>query len=518
MPLSSPPRWLPLILALPAFLPLIAALSTPLVPTGFIQYDMAYYLANARGHWDDGTFRLLYSNPYGDYGSPAIYFQPQTALFSVLLAIHLDPGFAFNLFGLFSVAFASWAATRLYVRAVGWDTPAQRIGLLCFFWGGGLLSLLGLIFGRALGLPWIRAALAFDAGDGWWLLNFGRNLVYPTEAYYHGVFLSTMWCLLERRFRAALGLTALLAISHPFTGLSLALIVTAYFAVCRRWTYAAGAALITAGHLGYYLGYLNRFADHRALREQWTLEWSYGPWTFGPALILVGFFTLMRFTRGRAIREALADPAARLFAIWFAVIFALTQHDLFIRAMQPLHFARGYDWIALFFLAAPLLIPALEKLRGRPAALALFLLIFLSDNLIWFATFAASAQQRYAISLTRDEWNILDWLRRHETVSFAPGATVVSDNDQINYLTATYTSLRSWYGHVHNTPHAADRKRDVEQFFATGGTALSPVWRTRPMIYIAQRSRPNWHPPPGARSLHRNPSFEVWFAPPESQQ
>jgi hypothetical protein len=40
---------------------------------------MAYYMANAREHFDQG-FQLTYGNPYASYGTPAIYFQPHIFL------------------------------------------------------------------------------------------------------------------------------------------------------------------------------------------------------------------------------------------------------------------------------------------------------------------------------------------------------------------------------------------------------------------------------------------------------
>ncbi len=443
-------------LALPALLPLLfsflTAWSQGLVPTGFIQYDMAYYVANAREHFDQG-WQFTYGNPYAPAGTPAVYFQPHILLLGLLQAIGLPPAWAFNLFGFASLGFASWAGVRLYEELVGLESKAKKVGLVCFFWGGGILALLGWAFG---------AVFAFDPNDGWWMLNFGRNLVYPTEAYYHGVFLSAIWCLLRKGFGAALGWTALLSISHPFTGLSLALIVTAYAAMelalrsgAATVKLLAGAIAVTGFHVGYYLVFLNRSADHRALKEQWSLDWTYSAWTLGPALYLVGFVAFTRFTRWPSARAILTDPRSRLLLVWFAVILGLTQHDLLVKPMQPIHFARGYDWIALFFLAAPAMIPIFERLRGP--ALAAVVLLLLSDNLFWFASFRSPKVQHYAIALTSSEARALSWLRANARST----DVVVADDANINYLTSTYSAARSWYGHVHNTPHAAERLKQV---------------------------------------------------------
>src|SRR5574341_103295 len=98
------PSWLAsALLASPALIPLIhsyllASLEGRFA-TGFIQYDMAYYMANAREHFDQG-FQLTYGNPYGPYGTPAIYFQPHIFLLGCLQHLGMAPGMALNVFGI----------------------------------------------------------------------------------------------------------------------------------------------------------------------------------------------------------------------------------------------------------------------------------------------------------------------------------------------------------------------------------------------------------------------------------
>jgi len=194
--------------------------------------------------------------------------------------------------------------------------------------------------------------------------------------------------------------------------------------------------------------------------------------------------------------------------VWFAVIFGLTQHDLVMPPRQPLHFAHGYDWMALFFLAAPGLLAALDKLCGigsrigRVAALAFFLAAFLSDNLLWFASFADPSVQRYAIALTRDEKNVLEWLDSHAS---AP-AYVASTDQWINYLTPTYTNVRSWSGHDYNTPHVAERRAEVAAAFSGG----KPVPTANPVYYVPSRTLP-WAAPSGSRLVYSNSSYDVWL-------
>jgi len=258
------PLMVALLMGLPAFFPLLwtalRAWRNGLVPTAFVQYDMPYYVANGRQSFVDG-FHFSYGNPYASYGTPAIYFQPHIFLLGLLQRIGLGPDLALIASHLAAVAFAAIVAARLYEEWVGWNTPAQKLGFVCFFWGGGVLSLAGVVFGLFNHVKMPRAFLLFDAGDGWWMLNFGRNLVYPTEAYYHALFLLTILLLVRKKFVAVMLAAAVLSASHPFTGLSLGLILILYAALelklksgAASWSLLAGSCGITVLHVAYYIG------------------------------------------------------------------------------------------------------------------------------------------------------------------------------------------------------------------------------------------------------------------------
>jgi hypothetical protein len=513
------PLIVPLLAGLPAFFPLVwtalRAWRSGLVPTAFIQYDLPYYVANGRQHFAQGM-HLTYGNPYASYGTPAIYFEPHIFLLGVLQWIGLGPDLALIAFHLAAVAFASIVGAKLYEEWVGWSTPAQKFGFLVFFWGGGVLSLAGAAFGLFAHEKLMRALLSFDAGDGWWMFNFGRNLVYPTEAYYHGLFLLSILLLSRKRFLAAMIAAALLSASHPFTGLSLALILVLYSALELKLKSGAasgallfGSCAIAALHLAYYTVFLNLFADHRAIEAQWIRrDWFYGFWTFAPALYLVAIFAFGRLTRWKNLAAALAQPRNRLCLVWFAVICGLTHHDVVIQPRQPIHFAHGYDWIALFLLGAPAIVAALDRLlaiRPRPAmvlAMSGFLALFLSDNLLWFATFTDPSVQWQAFALTHDQKDVLDWLSRHASAA----AYVASSDQRINYLTPTYTNVRAWRGHDINTPDVELRKSEVQAAFSAG----QPIPTRNPVYYIPQRDR-NWAPPAGASRVYSNDSYDVWL-------
>jgi len=389
------------------------------------------------------------------------------------------------------------------------------VGFVCFFWGGGVMALAGALFGLASHGIFMRSLVTFDAANGWWMLNFGRNLVNPFEAYYHGLYLWAILLLIRRRFAWTLAVAVLLSASHPYTGISLPLVLATYSALelilksgAASWRLLAGSCAVALLHAGYYLVFLDRFPDHRAIQEQLSFAWFYRFWTYVPALYLVGILAFARLTRWKSLKPFLADPRMRLGLVWFTVIFGLTQHDLIMKPMEPIHFAHGYDWTALFFLATPALLPLIEKLQAirrisvRSVALAGFLAVFLSDNLLWFASFADPEVQWHTITLTRAQKGVLDWLGGHAVTR----SYVASSDQWINYLTPTYTDVRGWVGHDDTTPHVAERKRQVADTFAAG--KLIPT--TNPVYYIPAREL-HWTPPLGSRPVYANQTYEVWL-------
>ncbi len=532
---AAPPWWVPVMLAVPAFIPLlnsvaVASAKGP-VATGFIHTDQPYYAANAREFFDEG-FHLLYGNPYAGYDTPRIYFQPHLFLLGSFQQLGLDPGLGWVLFSIAGAVFAAFAAVCLYREVVGWRSLAQKLGLLCFFWGGGILTLAGLIYAAAIGKLSVPTVLHFDPGParGWWMLNFGRNLVYgPTEAYYHGVFLLGMLFLIRKRFGLAIALAALLSLSHPFTGIECSLVVAAYLALERllgdraiKPLHLAGAAAVFCLHVWYYLFFLNRFADHRALQSQFELQgiarsWLYPASTFLPALFIVGIFAIARLSWRPGFRDVIRSPRDRLFLVWLLVVFGFTQHNHVMRPIQPIHFAHGYDWMALFFLGAPMLVSLLDRLLKiaapalRLSATAAFLVLFLSDNIFWFATFLRPAASQ-AILVTREQKEILGWLSRSAT----PRAMVVTADPTLGYLVSTYSRVRSWAGYGASTPRFEQRLLESRQAFERG--AVLPGWAGMDVLYV-QRSAEDagWKPPAGSREAFRNAGYVVWESPPTKE-
>jgi xanthosine utilization system XapX-like protein len=526
---ASPPWWLPLLLAAPAFIPLVNSLvvahATGQVATGFIHHDQPSYVATARDYFDEG-FHLLAGNRYAGYDTPRIYFEPHLFLLGCFLQLGIDPGLTWSIASMIGVFFAAFAAVRFYREAVGWSSPAEKLGLVCFFWGGGIFALIGLVYAAIVGRFNAFTILHFDPGIGWWMLNFGRNLVYgPTEAYYHGVFLLCMLCLVLRRYGGAIAFAALLSLSHPFTGLESGVIVAAFFVIERLYgdqsvkpIHIALSVALPCLHVGYYLVFLDRFADHLALFDQWqrlgvVRNWLYPASTFVPALFLVGLFALARLWRWPGIRQVIGDRRNRLFLLTFLVVFGFTQHYRVMEPIQPIHFAHGYDWIALFFLGAPLLVTVLERLLKiqarwlRVLALCGLVGLFLSDNLFWFATFVKPNVSE-AVIIAREQKEVLKWLG----VRAVPREMVVTADPTIAYLVDTYSRIRSWAGFAASTPDFEARRLECQQAFQNG--VFLPAWQNMHIFYVQRvKGDMDWKPPKDAIEVFHNAKYNVWEYP-----
>jgi hypothetical protein len=472
--------WLPgLLLIVPATIPYVAHYAGSIggVPTGFIQGDQAYYMANAREHFDSGNFSFLYGNPFdGSPDTPRIYWQPHIMLLGLLLRLtSLSPGIVYMFFGVCAALVCARVALALCRESPGMNGSTGVPVAILFFWGGGILvvaaimqAVPGVLRGEGL---MAGDLLRFDPGAGWWFLNFGRNLVFPTEAFYHALFFGCMLFLFRRRYVPAMLCAACLSASHPFSGIEL-------LAILSVWTVVELAAggeekppvgfvlsvfLVLLAHIGYYLIFLPSVPQQRDLMDQWEQPWILRPlsalFAYAPVALLA-FWCLIK--RGS---PPFRDRNTRLLVVWCSVAFLLANHQYFLRAVQPLHFTRGYIWTPLFLLGAPLLQSSLRRLRGfRGTAIALCIMaLFVSDNAVWLGI-VGSGRMRADIVLTRDQQELLEWMN-----AWGDGATIVIARDvSLGYLATVYTPARAWVAHRFNTPKSAQREEEVKDFLDGG--------------------------------------------------
>lgn len=523
--LSSTRLWLAsLALTLPATWPYILHFldSAGGKATGFIGIDMPVYMANAREHFDAAS--VTYGNPFSPfYDTPSIYFQPLSLLLGVVWRVTgLDPGLIFVGFGLIAAVACVRVGLSLYAKLVGLETWTHWSGLVIFVWGGGVIALAGFAYNTLTGDA-SATLFRFDPGGGWWFLNFGRNLVFPTEALYHALFLGCILETVRGRFTGALILAALVSVSHPFTGLQLLLILTAWSFVERIFLesravpirFALGCGALLALHLGYYLFFLSLFPEHRALMEQWAQPWAYQAKHFVPAYLLVGGFTAWRMRRLRLARVVLSTPVNRFLLIWFAGSFVLANHEFAMEPIQPAHFTRGYVWIPLFLLGAPVLMKLMATLWSSqrrllgPLCVAAVVGGFISDNAVWLATRKAPI----GIYRTEDQHELLAWMDTPEH----RGAVVLAEQSDIGYLATVYTPLRAWHSHLFNTPNGRQRRQEARAFFQDG--VFLDGWRSMRTLIVYENEdlvQPGLGIPSemSASTTFRNSTFTVWEVEP----
>jgi len=499
------------------------------VPTGFIVWDMPYYMANAREHFDNGGFYPFYGNPSSHrYDTDRIYVQPMTLLLGTLWRLTgADPGGLIAVFGIFAAWGCSRVAMALYAEVVGLRTGAQWLGLVGFGWGGGLLAIAGAVANLAARGK-VDDPLILDPSRGFWFLNYGRNLMLPTEALYHGLAFGAILLVLRRRYLAGAAVAAVLSASHPFTGIE-------FLAILAAWSVAEVVYFENPGvpprfarvmlgllalHVGYYLFYLRTSGEHRQVMEHWTTYvFLLGADAYLPAYALVGTLAAWRLRRARLAAEFFARPGHRLLASWGVIAFALAKHDAFFKAVQPIHFDHGYVWTALFLIGAGPLVALLGRLTapgrrrwGVPCVVAL-LAVFLSDNAVFLGAFPVKAARDgtpAGMVLPRSMRDLYRWLdspaNRGRLVLAEPAV------EDIGYLTTVYTPLRAWIGHPSNTPGIPERRAELAAFFDRG--AMPDYWKARPLLVIflgrTEATLPPWLPDRGAVLAYRNDTFRVY--------
>jgi hypothetical protein len=277
-----------------------------------------------------------------------------------------------------------------------------------------------------------------------------------------------------------------LATCHPFTGVQFLLIALAWMLLERRvgsmpwWAIGTGGAMLGA-HLLYYLVFLPRDPDHRSVQEQFT------PWglplltqvlAYGPVLLLA----TAACRRAGGVRAWLATPARRLLAVWLVVSLGLINHDLVLPAHQPVHFTRGYNWSAAFLLGAPALRALLATAAARGPLLPLALMgALLFDNGTWFVHRTLAPTGCFDPPQVRE---VLSALNAEPAVR---EALFVADDPNLAYAVVTSTPLRAWCSHYAITPHAAQRRRELADFWRRG--RAPPAWSGRELVLAAT---PEW--------------------------
>jgi len=489
------------------------ALLGPNLATGFIVADMPYYCANGREIFERGN-GLMYCNPYDpDPAAPVIYFHWLPWVFGVgTKLLGLDPGLVFVITGAIGGLVCAVATYRI-VEIVLPDPRCRDACYLFVMWGGGLLVLPALAANLLSGTPWWDDLLRFDPFEGWWFLNWGRNLVMPQEAVYHAlVALGWLAALRGCDWPAVAAVTAL-ALTHPFSGIQHLAVLGCWLAIrgirqpAARMPLAAVAA-VTAAFLGYYFLYLPSFPQHREVHGTWSLDW-----TLPLSSLVLGYGPVAALAAARCRQDWRAwKPQMTCLVVAAAVSLLLVKHELFLPARQPLHFTRGYVWLPLALLGLPLVQRFCQWATARPlqggrlavAALLGGLAIFDDATFIlhfWHQPADRHTDVRVDPALA-DAFRFLD--RAGTTGIVLVLKPDAADWEDYNYLAATYTGLTPLVGHPWLTPQHDKMQAAAAAWDATGRVS-EPIERVTILI-VPVGFPPEKLPGGGAawRSVHAN--------------
>lgn len=470
-------------------------------PTGFILYDMPYYMANAREYFDRGSFNLFYSNPFSSFiNSSRIYFQPQILILALLWKITaFDPGTVYCLFGFIAGIICLRLALLVYETLHGFESFTDKLVFIIFCWGGGALFISGLTYQLFHGNPIPAAichAFCLDPANGFWMLSFGRNLVYPLEAYYHAVYFALIYTLFKEKFAVSALLMLLLSFSHPFTGLEIVSSVLLYQLIERFYLknrnipffYIALTFVILLIHLGYYLLFLNMDAEYHSLYQQWSLPWTYRAENFIPAYIFVAGLVLFRLRDPAKMRAVFQKSDNRLLAVLAFTAFLLANHEFAISPKQPLHFTHGYIWIPLFLLGVPALKKLLRTLNARKmlriALIVVVSLFFLLDNIMWFGLNSWWQHKGFGFGCSPQEKEVFAWINQN---NINRDYLLLTNNSNIGYLSTVYTPARSFISHWSNTPFV-NQKRKIQSWFFNKGVIHKALAGERLLVVYDEKS------------------------------
>ena len=464
-------------------------------PSGLMQWENALYMISAK-EYVSGNATILYQYPLDDNQlSPKIFFQPQTFVLGHLWKwLAIDPGILLSVFGLIFTFLTCRVAVEIIDKVVAASNHKWLLSLL-FCWGGGLLTLAGMMlhfFYFKSGT--LESHLFFlDPGNGWWCLNFGRSLMYPLEAYYHFLFLSAVLLAIQNKIMWMCAIIVLLSLSHPYTSVEILLIIITwatleYFYIRsgllkkKHLIYITVAAVF---HVAFY-GILNQFEVSKIISQQVALDWSYKAWHFIPAYSIVWLFSFLAVKNIPLLKNQFANPLNRLFFCWGVVAFALSVHGFAIKPVQPLHFTRGYVYAGFFLFAMPAIIHYLKLVKNSTKLIVkplfgLILFVFLLDNISWFAS---NIRYNYTgIHFNKAEQGLIKYF------AFNPNNGLIISPES-NAKMATYLQLysagKAWIPHPFLTFNLQDKKTAI--FNLETNHLVDAQWKLKPAYYFVDKN------------------------------
>lgn len=459
--------------------------------TGFLASDIVYYVANGRAVWERGD-GWRYPNPFDtDPNAPVIYFHWVLWLLGTLCVQGgLTPVQAVagvNLVGALALAGLTWGLVRVVVPA------EQRWGrgpcYLITMWGGGVWTLWTFLapsealvpttlvdpsIGLNLGTRSILAGNN-DGFNGWFLIHWGRNVVFVTEAVYHALVAGAWLAAATGHWRWTVGLITALGATHPYSGFQHLAALNLFFGLTfllggrrgrawlkTRWATVLTASLALGGFAWYYAGYLPSFAAHRALQSQlslnWTLGWDRLAASAGPAALLALARLIVEGVRRLRDPERpwSLGPREGLWLTTAMVSVLLCKHEVLLETpKQPIHFDRGYIATPLLLVGLPLLGPALSWTARRTPAVLSCAVVGLAalDTFAWIA--GMGRYDTVGMTLDARERAVIA-----EVVAWRPEGVILFERLNHGLFAAAHGPIRPYAAHWH-TPDRLKREAQV---------------------------------------------------------
>jgi hypothetical protein len=496
-----------------------------LTPTGFVQYDVAYTMACAREFADNGLHGLLFTLPSNarEVDEPVLLQLHMWALGQIWRVCPLDPGTLYVLFAAVMGLLAVRVFTRLFDALVPATPSVRRWGHVLFLWGGGLLALAGeavnIMQGRPVADTW-KHVLDVDPAYGWWMMNLGRCLILPNEAYYHLLFYAAALAFIRERHAMAVACLLVLAASHPFAGMGGLLVFLTWSAVERlvlkdRNTPLPVPIMLASAFVAccwyYFIWLPPRLDPHltTALNVRYLLELRATVLGY----LLVGMLAWCRLRTVERLRAFLRDRASRMLVAMVVVQLALENHELVTATHQPVHFTRGYTWAALFLIGAPWLLneawPWVREQwpRARAVIAASLVLLFLTDNAVFF-TLNIKRELRASSPgfwLTTEQREVLAFLNARPP----DGSLVIGQDEDLAYMVIVYTPWRAYRSHYFDEDDAWSRVKQQAAYF--DGKITDPLLEG-PLMVIAINDGRAFMPPGASELVFSNAGYRVFRA------
>ena len=272
----------------------------------------------------------------------------------------------------------------------------------------------------------------------------------------------------------------LIATTHPWTGAEMLAIVFVYLcwsdirrsAMLPPWWFQISVFLIASGFGWYYGIYLPSYLSHTAILNTWNIPVVLNKLGFVLSIAPVGLLALYRFHKGPIFTHR-----DSFLVICFIVSSLLSIHDLWMRPVTPVHFDRGYPWMALFLLGIPVFTRI--SLRKNDALMhwvkrlvaGMLVLITLSDNaafLQWRWRFEINAMS--GLNLSQPERKLFYWLDSTDT-----RGTLMARSRALLYLSGAYANVSPYFVNEDVTPNFIRRCDSVERVYSGDTAAIIPA-------------------------------------------